>query len=127
MPNPFDDTPESEPPSWSTPRVRPRDPRSGTAYKALHAEFVNHHRLHRNPDGSIGSPCVLCSRPINYRLRYPHPQSPSLHHDQSVRDHPELLLSWANFRITHLVCNQRHDGETDNDADLDLGEPSETW
>jgi len=79
MPDPFVDTPETEPPDWSTPRPRPPDPRSSAAYRELQRQFVKHHRTHRNPDGSIGSPCVLCSRPINYALSYPHPQSSSLH------------------------------------------------
>ena len=129
MSSPYDDTMEGEPASWSTPKPRAHDPRGSAAYRQLRQQFIDYCRLHRNPDGTVGLPCAVpgCGRPINYRLRYPHPQAPQLDHIQSVRDHPELVLSWANFQIAHAVCNQRRHGELTDDLDLDLGEPSEVW
>ena len=122
----FDDTPEGDTGWWTAPKVKPADPRSSAAYKSLHEQFLNHARLHRNADGSHGLPCSLCSRDIDYRYRWPHPLSPVLHHDQSVRDHPELALVWSNFKAVHKLCNERQGAEPDAD-ELDLGEPSEIW
>lgn len=127
MPDPYDDTVESEPAVWTTPRRKGSNVRSGTAYRQLQAQLREHCRLHRNPDGTYGLGCWQCPRPMDYRLQYPHPYSFSLDHDLSIRSHPELALSWANFRPAHLRCNQQRGGQLDSDADLDIGEPSEVW
>ena len=85
-------------------------------------------RFHRNPDGTIGSPCAIesCGRPINYGLAYPHPESASLDHILPIKTHPQLAFEWSNLQPAHLVCNLRKNGEIGED-DLDIGEPSEQW
>ena len=123
----YDDTSEGDTGWWTAPKVKPADPRSSAAYKQLHHQFITHARLHRNVDGSHGLPCSLCGRDIDYRYRHPHPLSPVLHHAQSVRDHPALVLNWENFRVAHKICNERQGPEAEADDDLDLGEPSEIW
>jgi len=127
MSDPFNDTPEGESGWWTAPRVKPADPRSSAAYKQLHRQFLEHCRLYPNTDGTYGLPCALCSRDIEYRYRWPHPLSPVLHHDQSVRDHPELALVWANFRVARKLCNERQGSNPGDNIELDLGEPSEIW
>jgi 5-methylcytosine-specific restriction endonuclease McrA len=124
----LDDTPEGEPVSWSSPRPRPPNVRSSAAYKVMREQFTRFHRNHRNPDGTIGSPCAItrCGRPINYALAYPHPESASVDHILPIKTHPHLALEWNNCQPAHLICNLRKNGEV-GDFDLDIGEPSEQW
>jgi hypothetical protein len=52
------------------------------------------------------------------------------HHDISVADRPDLIMSWANLRAMHARCNQKHGpgpGEDTDDLSKLLGEPSEAW
>lgn len=126
--DPYNDVPEGDP-AWAAPRRKRNDVRSSAAYRQLQAQFREECRRHRNRDGSYGLPCAVpgCGRPINYNLRYPHPQAFQLDHDLPVSTHPQLALVPSNFRPSHAICNQRRAGELDDDADLDLGVPSEEW
>lgn len=78
------------------------------------------------PDGSIsnGAPCWLCGGAIDYRLKWPHPESWSLEHIKTVKEAPELILDMTNWASAHLDCNQRRGTD---EAFLDIGEPSEIW
>lgn len=49
--------------------------------------------------------CVICSLPIDYSLRYPHPQSCSVQHVKSRRDFPQLTWDPSNWAPAHLDCN----------------------
>lgn len=51
------------------------------------------------------TPCVICTLPIDYSLRYPHPQSCSVQHLRSRRDFPEATWDPANWAPSHLDCN----------------------
>jgi hypothetical protein len=103
MPDPYDDTVESEPADWTTPRRKGSNVRSGTAYRQLQAQFREHCRLHRNPDGTYGLGCWQCPRPMDYRLQYPHPYSFSLDHDLSIRSHPELAAELGQLQARPLA------------------------
>jgi hypothetical protein len=50
--------------------------------------------------------CVLCQLPIDYSLRYPHPQSCSVQHLLSRRRFPELTWEPSNMGPAHLDCNK---------------------
>lgn len=86
-------------------------------YRDLKAEF-------RDECDDQQQPCWLCNRPINYSLEHPHPESFSVDHAKTVKEHPELGDDPLNFRPSHLVCNQRRG---DEDPHIDIGEPSEAW
>lgn len=53
----------------------------------------------------LGLPCCICGQPIDYRLRYPHPQSCSVQHVKSQRDFPHLRWETSNWAPAHLDCN----------------------
>ncbi len=57
-------------------------------------------------------PCVLCGKPIDYSLRYPHPQSCTVEHLKPRATHPELTWDPGNHAPAHLVCNQKKIGHT---------------
>lgn len=102
--------------------------RESAAYKRQRAEF----RLQCSkmsmplPDGSMskGAPCWLCNQPIDYRLSHPHPECWSLDHAKTVKEAPELIMDVANWRASHLDCNQRRGTD---EPFIDLGEPSRMW
>jgi hypothetical protein len=127
-PDPFEDTPETEHgkrvPS-PTRRIR-----SSSAYRTLVREYRTYCAAQRNSDGTVGLPCALCFQPIDYRLPHWSPWAFQAHHDLSIADRPDLILSLANFRPAHARCNNRHgrgpSEDTDDMAKL-LGAPSETW
>lgn len=52
-----------------------------------------------------GDDCYLCSRPIDFALRYPNPLAPSLDHIKPISLGGGHVLS--NVAMTHLVCNIR--------------------
>ncbi|RZU61755.1 HNH endonuclease [Zhihengliuella halotolerans] len=52
------------------------------------------------------TPCVICRQPIDYSLRYPHPQSCSVQHLKSRRDFPQLTWEPSNWAPAHLDCNK---------------------
>ncbi len=56
-----------------------------------------------------------------------HRKNFTVDHDLSVRSRPDLVLSPGNFRPAHWRCNMSKGGYLDNEADLDLGEPSKDW
>lgn len=63
-------------------------------------EFTTHDVRVRHGDN-----CYLCEKPINFRIKYPNPQSPSLDHVVAIsRGGPHTL---ENVAMTHLVCNLR--------------------
>ena len=78
--------------------------------------------MHRQPDGSIGDPCVICGYPIDYALPYPHPKSWSLEHPATVKDHPEWLPDENNWASAHWDCNSMKGTEK---LVADTGVPSE--
>lgn len=51
-------------------------------------------------------PCWLCDQPIDYTLRYPHPESFSADHVVPVEARPDLALVYSNLRQAHLSCNK---------------------
>ena len=69
-------------------------------------------------------PCWLDGKPIDYSLPSDHPDSWSLDHAHTVKDHPELACDPANFRPSHLDCNKRRG---DSAPFILLGTPSEDW
>lgn len=69
-------------------------------------------------------PCWLCYAPIDYTLKFPHPESFSTDHVQTVDEHPELAADILNMRPSHLVCNQMRGNDPPH---IDIGEPSEDW
>jgi hypothetical protein len=98
--------------------------RSTRRYKTTRATYRNESQHHTNPDGTTGRPCWLCGRPIDYTLDHPHPDSWSLDHAYTVSARPDLAEDPANYRDSHLSCNdQRGDGE----PHIYLGNPSERW
>jgi hypothetical protein len=124
--DPYSDVPETDPGYERANRHRPNDPRRSSEYKLLQRSFRDECRMQRNPDGSYGAPCWRCHRPIDYRLRWPHPQAFELDHALTVKDRPDLALTRSNFKPAHAICNKRGNGDQDAD-DLDIGEPSECW
>lgn len=98
--------------------------RESREYKRLKSAFRDEGSRQRNPDGSVGAPCHLCSGTIDYRLKWPHPHSHSVDHAQPVKQHPELIADVKNFRHAHLDCNMNRGTD---ELSLDIGEPSELW
>jgi hypothetical protein len=90
-------------------------------------EFRKHCAGVRNPDGATGLPCAICTEPIDYRLPHWNPRAFQAHHDIPASDRVDLMLSWANLRPSHAICNQRLGRAQANPEDIDLGEPSEVW
>lgn len=74
-----------------------------------------------------GSPCWICSEPIDYALQYPDDRCWSLDHKTPVSDdqHGQTrALDPGNFRPSHLECNRERG---DRDPTLGLGALSEAW
>jgi hypothetical protein len=123
----YDDTPEGAKAAEGRPERTPTQKiRSSRGYQIMVAGFRHWCASQRNPDGTVGLPCSLCSRPINYGLPHWLPGAFQAHHDLSVADRPDLILSPANLRPAHARCNQR-EGRGKSEDDIDLGEPSEVW
>ncbi len=59
------------------------------------------------------APCALCLKPIDYHLRYPHPDSLSVDHKHPRKTHPHLTWDPNNWQPSHLRCNTptAHTGE----------------
>jgi len=68
--------------------------RSGRRWRALRQQI----RAQRNP-------CYHCGQPINYDATYPAPDSFTVDHLRSRRDHPELAEDPANLVAAHARCN----------------------
>jgi 5-methylcytosine-specific restriction endonuclease McrA len=124
----LNDTPETAPVMPRTQRSidaeKARELRSSPVFKDLKAKFRADCERQRNPDGSTGAPCWLCSEDIDYKLDYPHPFSWSLDHVITVKENPALLLDIENCKPSHLDCNL---GRGTDDPPLLLGVPSEVW
>ena len=105
----------------STDRIRESGP-----YKAQRKTFRAACAAAPHPLGidGHGLPCHICNQPIDYSLKWPHPESWSLDHDRSVKEAPQLIMDLGNWRASHLDCNQRKGTE---DAAIDIGQPSEDW
>ena len=121
----FDDTPEGDASiKWVRRPVNTRTIRSTHEYKTQRAQYRNRCAVARQPDGTHGNPCVICTEPIDYRLTYPHPLSWSLEHTISVKDRPELLLDKSGWASAHFGCNSM---KGPDELVPDTGEPSEDW
>jgi hypothetical protein len=127
MNNVYDDCPENEPrvPSMLPSKGAPvRKMRSSLEYQNVRKRYRSRANAFHNKDGSKGEPCWLCGKPIDYRLKWPHPRSWSLDHAVPIADNPALMLNASNFRSSHLDCNNHR--QTDAPP-IDLGTPSEYW
>jgi 5-methylcytosine-specific restriction endonuclease McrA len=123
----YDDTPETEPKYHSPPNPRTaalRQLRDSDEFRRVREQYLRHAKNVHNRDGTKGEKCWLCGQPIDYSLKYPHPQSWSLDHAIPVKDNPALTLNSSNFRSSHITCNRRRGSD---DPDIDLGVPSEIW
>ncbi len=70
--------------------------------------------------GSMRSaPCVICGRPIDYRLPSSDPRGCSVQHLKARSRHPELTWVASNWAPAHLECNKRW-----GDRDLEVAAPS---
>ncbi len=75
----------------------------------------------------IRAPCWLDGQPIDYSLRYPHPDSWTLDHKIPVAaplHGQRYQLDPGNFRPAHLHCNR---ARGDRAPDLPPPTPSEDW
>lgn len=121
----FDDTPETDTSiKWARRPVNTRTIRSTHEYRTGRDQYRAQCAVHRNPDGTMGSYCIIDGEPIDYNLQYPHPLSWSLEHLISVKEHPELLMDRNNWASAHFGCNSMKGPE---ELVLDTGEPSEEW
>lgn len=99
--------------------------RSTRRYKTLRKAFRHECANEEQPDGTIGRPCWLCGKPIDYSLPdNQHPDAFNLDHAYTVAEHPELAEDPANFRASHKDCNELRG---DNDPFIQIGSPSEDW
>ena len=60
----------------------------------------------RDAQKSRRLPCNLCGQPIDYSLKWPHPQSFSADHIRPYEHNPDLRLDPGNVQSSHLRCNQ---------------------
>jgi len=121
--NIYDDTPETAP-KTPTKTSTTRTARTHSDYQKARTQYRQHAKNHHNPNGPKGEPCWICGQPIDYTLKFPHPQSWSLDHAIPIKHNPRLMLEPNNFRSAHLHCNNNRG--TDTPA-ADLGQPSENW
>ena len=52
------------------------------------------------------SVCGICGRPVDFKLRYPHPMSPCIDHiiPVSKGGHPSDI---DNLQLAHMACNRQ--------------------
>ena len=127
MNNIYDDTPETAPKHKSAITINAaniRATRTSGEYQRGRDQYLQRARNQHNKDGTTGAACWLCGEPIDYQLKFPHPQSWSLDHAIPIKHNPRLMLEPNNFRSAHLHCNNNRG--TDTPA-ADLGQPSENW
>lgn len=91
--------------------------RSTRRYKQLRTEY-------RSKCRATHAHCWLCQKPIDYNLPREHPEAFNLDHAIPVSARPDLAEDTKNFRPSHRVCNERRGND---DPDIDLGKPSESW
>jgi 5-methylcytosine-specific restriction endonuclease McrA len=123
----YADTPESEPRYRSPPKGKTaaiRALRDSDDFRKLREEYLHRAKNVHNRDGTKGEKCWLCGNPIDYKLKYPHPQSWSLDHAIPIKDNPALTLNPSNFRSAHITCNRRRGSD---EPAIDLGIPSQIW
>lgn len=89
----------------------------GRAYRKLKADF-------RAQCEATQAICWLDNRPIDYSLTFPHPDSFSVDHAQTVKERPDLAMDPLNFRPAHLHCNTQRG---DSKPHIQIGQPSEAW
>jgi 5-methylcytosine-specific restriction endonuclease McrA len=128
----YQDTPETAPRRPLAPTAGQRDRaalskiRDSQAYRK-HRETFRFRAKHAHmPDGSIGQPCWLCGKRINYNLEHPVPWAWEMDHVVPMSERPELALSVPNCRSAHSRCNNTR-GVRDPDPDGELGVPTEDW
>ena len=51
-------------------------------------------------------PCYHCGQPIDYTLKWPHPESFSADHLKPWVNNPSLRYDPGNVVSSHLLCNQ---------------------
>ena len=78
----------------------------------------------RHDGQAAATPCAICDQPIDYRLRYPHPQSCSVQHLVARSVRPDLTWDPTNWGPAHLDCNK---AAGDGTSDLNLGLTSDDW
>lgn len=81
----------------------------------------------RTKGASGNLPCSLCHQPIDYRLRYPHPQSCSVQHVKSRVLFPHLTWVRANWAPAHLDCNKSAGDGTNAATNAALGVITPLW
>lgn len=104
--------------------AKARELRDSPEFKRLRTRFREEGARQHNPGGSVGAPCWLCGGDVDFKLKYPHPQSWSLDHAVTVKENASLLMDPSNFRHSHLDCNL---GRGTDEPNLDIGQPSESW
>jgi 5-methylcytosine-specific restriction endonuclease McrA len=87
--------------------------RSGSKWRAL-----------RENQKAKKLPCFHDGQPIDYDAKWPDPNSFSVDHLKSWRDHPDLREDPANLVSAHLRCNQSKGA---GDIKPGLGNRSEDW
>lgn len=87
--------------------------RAGHRWRTLQANL----RMQRRP-------CHLCQQAIDYRLRYPHPDSFSVDHVVPLSEAPHLAEDPANLAASHLRCNVSRGAR---DPKPTLGATSRQW
>lgn len=98
--------------------------RQTTEYKKFRKNFRLQCQNAISMTGERGAPCWLCSEPIDYRLRRPHPFAWVMDHIVPVSEAPNLVLDMNNVAAAHADCNLRRGT---NEPALHLGTPSEIW
>ena len=69
-------------------------------------------------------PCCRCGQPIDYTLDRTHPDSFTIEHIKSWRDHPHLREDPANLDAAHRRCNS---SKGSGDGKPGLGSTSRAW
>jgi hypothetical protein len=57
-----------------------------------------------------GDPCALCGRPIDYTLSGRARWGPTVDHEFSIVEHPDLAFEPSLLRIAHRQCNLSRGG-----------------
>ncbi|MCV7174771.1 HNH endonuclease [Mycolicibacterium sphagni] len=105
-----------------------RQIRSSHAYRTMVDHFRDRCRVQRNEDGTVGAHCWIlsCQAPIDYSLKFPHPDSFSADHYIPMKERIALALDPENLRPSHFACNSGRGADEDYGPGA-LGEPSEIW
>jgi len=120
----WDDTPDGAPTRQPGSQKSRSGIRQTTEYKKFRKAFRLQCQNAISMAGDRGAPCWLCSEPIDYRLRRPHPFAWEMDHIIPVSEAPNLALDHNNVAAAHHDCNQRRGT---SEPALHLGTPSEIW